>query len=57
MKIKLLDEVLEIDDLDVSKEYEVVRTEHIHDDLYYVVINEKGEEVAVHEMVSSDITA
>lgn len=56
MKIKLLDEVLKNDDLDISKEYEVIRTLSEEDDLYFVVINEKGKEVGVHEMVSSPVT-
>lgn len=52
MKIELLDEVLENDDLDLNKEYEVVGTINEQDDLYYIVINEKGREVSVHELIA-----
>jgi hypothetical protein len=55
MKIKLLDEFLKIYYLDVNKEYEVIRTETKRDDLYYVVIDEKGIEVAVHELLAREI--
>ncbi|MEK3956092.1 hypothetical protein [Psychrobacillus sp. FSL K6-1464] len=54
-QIKLLDDVLKIDDLDMSKTYEVIRTKIERDDLYYIVINEKGGEVAVHELLASEI--
>lgn len=56
MNIKLLDEVVKNDDLDISKKYEVARTEVVQDDLYYVVINEKGKEVSVHELLAREIT-
>lgn len=55
MKIELLDEVLEQDDLDVKKYYEVIRTENVRDDLYYIVINEKGKETEIHELLAKEI--
>lgn len=55
MKVKLLDEVLKHDHLDIEKEYEVIRTEEIRDDLYYIVLNERNEEVGVHELLAKEI--
>lgn len=52
MKIKLLDKVLEQDGLDTAKIYEVVRTEVIHDDVYYIVMNENGEEYGVIDLLA-----
>lgn len=52
LKIKLLDKVLEQDGLDTAKIYEVVRTEVIHDDVYYIVMNENGEEYGVIDLLA-----
>lgn len=55
MKIQLLDKVLEIYGLDINKEYNVIRTETIQDDLYYIIINNKNKEVGVHELLAKEI--
>lgn len=51
MRVVLLDPVMEKEDLKVNQEYEVCRTEKVRDDLYYIVENLEGEEVAVHELL------
>lgn len=55
MKIKLMDNVLEQDGLDLKNEYEVIKTETVRDDLYYIVINETGKEIEVHELLAKKI--
>lgn len=56
LKIRLLDKVLEGNCLDTNKIYEVIRTEtNREDDLYYIVINEEGKEVAVHELLAEEV--
>lgn len=55
MQIKLLDQVLEQDGLNIEKTYPVVRTETMRDDLFYVVENEMGMEVHVHELLAKEI--
>ena len=55
MKIKLLDEVLKHDHLDINKEYEVVRVEYEIDDMYYIVKNQLNKEIAIHELLAKEI--
>lgn len=55
MRIELLDNVVETDGLDITKTYEVLRTETVRDDLYYMVQNDAGIEVAVHELVAKEM--
>ena len=55
MKIKLLDKVLENLVLDINKEYEVIETETIRDDMYYIIANENGKEVGIHELLAEEV--
>ena len=55
MKIKLLDNVLEQDDLNINRHYEVIRAKNVRDDMYYIVINDNGKETAVHELLVSKV--
>lgn len=55
MKIVLLDAVMENEKIEMNKQYEVVRTETVRDDLYYIVINVDGKEVGVHELLAVEI--
>ena len=55
MKIKLLDKVLENLVLDINKEYNVIETETIRDDVYYTVVNENGKKVGIHELLVEQI--
>jgi len=52
VKIKVLDEVLEQDGFNLERKYDVLRTEMHKDDLYYVVLNDNGEEYPVIDMLA-----
>lgn len=51
LKIELLDKVLELEGLELNRHYGVIRSVTMQDDLFYVVINESGKEVKVHELL------
>lgn len=55
MKIKFNDKVVETLNLLLNKEYEVIRTETENDDLFYIVINEKGNEESVIDLLVEEV--
>jgi hypothetical protein len=50
--IELLDDVLKQDGLDINKKYKVIRTEESYNDIFYIVINDKGVETSVHDLLA-----
>lgn len=55
MKIQIIDDVLTYADLNMDKEYEVLRTETVGEHVFYVVLNENGDEYGVEHKLAKEL--